>query len=90
MADLRRYAEEIGLDTGRFEQDVRARAGAARVAEDVESADISGVAGTPTFFVNGLRHHGAYDVGGLSAAVRAARQRAQVGEWRAGTGPGRR
>ncbi|NEB92767.1 Na+/H+ antiporter NhaA [Streptomyces bauhiniae] len=90
LADLRRYAEEIGLDTERFEQDVRARAGAARVAEDVESADISGVAGTPTFFVNGLRHHGAYDVGSLSAAVRAARQRAQVGEWRAETGPSRR
>jgi protein-disulfide isomerase len=46
--------------------------------EDVESADLSGVAGTPTFFVNGRRHHGAYDIEGLSQAVRAARERAAV------------
>ena len=40
--------------------------GADRVAEDVESADLSGVSGTPTFFINGRRHHGAYDIEGLS------------------------
>ncbi|MEU1601289.1 Na+/H+ antiporter NhaA [Streptomyces sp. NPDC005708] len=82
--DLSRYAAEIGLDAGRFEHDLRARAGAARVAEDVESADLSGVAGTPTFFVNGLRHHGAYDIASLSAAVRDARERAHAGGRRAG------
>lgn len=60
--DLRGYAAQIGLDTARFERDMRAHAGAAHVAEDVESADLSGVAGTPTFFVNGRRHHGAYDI----------------------------
>jgi protein-disulfide isomerase len=76
LGDLSRYAAEIGLDTERFEHDVRTRAGAAHVAEDVESADLSGVAGTPTFFVNGLRHHGAYDIASLSAAVRDARERA--------------
>jgi protein-disulfide isomerase len=42
----------------------------------VDSADLSGVSGTPTFFVNGRRHHGAYDIEGLSAAVMAARDRA--------------
>ena len=36
--------------------------GAARVAEDVDSADLSGVSGTPTFFINGRRHYGAYDI----------------------------
>lgn len=65
--DLSRYAAEIGLDAERFEYDLRARTGASNVAEDVESADLSGVAGTPTFFVNGLRHHGAYDIASLSA-----------------------
>ncbi|MDX3853970.1 Na+/H+ antiporter NhaA [Streptomyces sp. AK02-01A] len=74
-ADLLRYAEQIGLDTDRFRRDLRAHAGADRVAEDVESADMSGVSGTPTFFVNGRRHHGAYDIDGLSAAARAARER---------------
>ncbi|MFI1963225.1 Na+/H+ antiporter NhaA [Streptomyces pathocidini] len=76
--DLLRYAEELGLDSERFGRDLRAHAGAGRVAEDVESADISGVSGTPTFFVNGRRHHGAYDIEGLSTAVRAARERAAL------------
>jgi hypothetical protein len=53
---------------------VLARAGTRRVAEDVNSADIS-VSGTPNFFVNGLRHYGAYDIATLSAAVKAARAR---------------
>ena len=39
---------------------------AARVAEDVDSADLSGVSGTPTFFINGRRHYGAYDIATLS------------------------
>ncbi|MFJ6984823.1 MULTISPECIES: Na+/H+ antiporter NhaA [unclassified Streptomyces] len=76
---LRGYAAEAGLDTARFERDLRAHAGALRVAEDVDSADLSSVAGTPTFFVNGRRHHGAYDLAGLTAAVRTARERAAVG-----------
>jgi protein-disulfide isomerase len=49
-----------------------------RVAEDVDSADLSGVSGTPTFFINGRRHYGAYDIGTLSAAVRAAGARAII------------
>jgi protein-disulfide isomerase len=47
-----------------------------RIAREVESAELSGVTGTPTFFVNGHRHHGAYDLETLEQAVRAARQRA--------------
>ncbi|MFG1883288.1 DsbA family protein [Micromonospora sp. NPDC049102] len=42
------------------------------MAEDVESADLGGVTGTPTFFVNGQRHHGAYDIAALKAAVKSA------------------
>jgi Na+/H+ antiporter NhaA len=76
---LIRQAEALGLDTERFKADLRARAGADRVAEDIESADESGVSGTPTFFVNGRRHHGSYDSAGLHAAVRAARVRADIG-----------
>ncbi|WP_405997091.1 Na+/H+ antiporter NhaA [Streptomyces sp. NBC_00829] len=76
--DLVRYAGELGLDVERFEHNLRNRAGATRVAADVESADLSGVSGTPTFFVNGVRHHGAYDIGHLSSAVRTARARVAV------------
>ena len=51
-----------------------------RIAEDVASADASGVAGTPSFFINGRRHQGAYDVDTLSRAVRTARGRARLRE----------
>ncbi|MFE2537006.1 Na+/H+ antiporter NhaA [Streptomyces sp. NPDC059371] len=73
--DLFRYAALLGLDSGHFREDLRDGSSAARVAMDVESADLSGVSGTPTFFVNGRRHYGAYDIVSLTAAVRAARQR---------------
>jgi Na+/H+ antiporter NhaA len=76
VKDLLRYADEIGLDVEAFKHALKARKGAARIAQDVESADLSGVSGTPTFFVNGRRHHGAYDIASLSKAVVAARDRA--------------
>ena len=76
--DLMAYARGLGLDLDRFAEALAERAGAARVAEDVDSADMSGVTGTPTFFINGRRHFGAYDIETLSAAVRAARARAMA------------
>jgi Na+/H+ antiporter NhaA len=76
--DLVRYAAGLGLDTDRFAEDVRKHKGAARVAEDVDSADLSGVSGTPTFFVNGRRHYGAFDIGTLTTAVKAARALATI------------
>jgi protein-disulfide isomerase len=77
--DLVRYAEELSLDVERFTKDMHAHAGAAHIAEDVDGADLSGVSGTPTFFVNGRRHYGAYDIEALTKAVRAARARAAIG-----------
>jgi Na+/H+ antiporter NhaA/protein-disulfide isomerase len=76
--DLRRYAEQIGLDVERFWEETRRHRYTDRVAEDVGSADASGVAGTPSFFINGRRHQGAYDVATLTNAVRAARGRARA------------
>lgn len=76
VSDLKRYADELGLDAKRFQRSLRTHAGAGRVAEHMESADLSGVSGTPTFFINGLLHRGAYDIDALSAAVRTARARA--------------
>jgi Na+/H+ antiporter NhaA len=51
--DIGRYAEEIGLDLDRFWNDVRRHAHSERIADDVGSADASGVAGTPSFFIKG-------------------------------------
>jgi protein-disulfide isomerase len=76
LRDLLGYAEQLGLDVERFREHLRKRKGAPRIAQDVESADLSGVAGTPSFFINGHRHYGAYDIRTLSEAVRGAKARA--------------
>jgi Na+/H+ antiporter NhaA len=76
--DLMRYAEELGLDLDQFHDELKRHEHAPRVARDVESAELSGVSGTPTFFVNGQRHHGAYDIHTLKKAVAAARARQLV------------
>jgi protein-disulfide isomerase len=70
--DLIRYAEQLGLNVEYFEVKLRKRKFAPRVARDVESADLSGVSGTPTFFANGRRHHGAFNLAELTALVRSA------------------
>jgi len=76
--DLIRYAGQLGLDTERFTRDLRNHTGQAKIAADVDSADLSGVSGTPTFFINGKRHHGAYDINTLSQAIRSARARTLI------------
>jgi protein-disulfide isomerase len=76
--DLDRYAAELGLDREQFWSDIRRHEHLGRVEDDVGSADAGGVAGTPSFFINGRRHSGAYDVATLSQEVRSARARARV------------
>jgi Na+/H+ antiporter NhaA len=73
---LATYAAELGLDSQRMLSELHRREYASRVSEDVASADESGVSGTPTFFINGRRHYGSYDIDTLSASVTAARGRA--------------
>jgi len=77
-ADLMRYAADLGLDVDRFHDDLKRHVYETRVAQDVESADLSGATGTPTFFVNGQRHYGAYDLGSLSGAITTARIQLQA------------
>jgi Na+/H+ antiporter NhaA len=77
--DLLGYAETIGLDTGKFTDDLRKHVGAYRVAEDVDSADLATVSGTPTFFINGSRYYGAFDLAALKEAVHTAKARAIIG-----------
>jgi Na+/H+ antiporter NhaA len=76
--DLIQYGENLGLDTAKFSADLKKHVGAARVAEDVDSADLATVSGTPTFFINGKRHYGAYDLASLQEAVRTAKSRAYI------------
>src|SRR5271165_6294460 len=74
-SDLARHAAELGLDVEQFNDDLHNHRYGARVFEDVASADESGVSGTPTFFINGRRHYGVYDLEALTEAVRAAKRR---------------
>jgi protein-disulfide isomerase len=76
--DLIARAEQLGLDIERYRDDLEHHAGAGRIAEDVDGADLSGVSGTPSFFINGRRHYGAYDIDTLTRAVRGARARAAI------------
>jgi protein-disulfide isomerase len=69
---LLRYAAEIGLDVDRFTRDLTEHEFAGRVNDDFQSGIRSGVNGTPTFFINGLRHDAAWDLETLTRAIRAA------------------
>jgi protein-disulfide isomerase len=70
-ADLQKYALELGLDVDRFERDRGSTEIARRIDRDLDSGERSGVEGTPTFYVNGIRHEGGYDVEGLRPAIAA-------------------
>jgi Na+:H+ antiporter, NhaA family len=62
-------ARAVGLDVERVRAKLAAGTHTARVVEDVRSGRAAGVNGTPTFFVNGLRHPGGYDAQTLIAAL---------------------
>jgi protein-disulfide isomerase len=67
--DLRGYAAELGLDVERFEDELAQHVHEARVREDFMSGVHSGVNGTPTFYINGLRHDDSYGADTLLAAL---------------------
>jgi Na+/H+ antiporter NhaA len=71
-ADLKRYAAKIGLDVERFERDLLSERFDNRVAQDIDSADAAGVAGTPTFFINDVLYRGARTREAFEAEIGAA------------------
>ncbi|HVV19968.1 MAG TPA: Na+/H+ antiporter NhaA [Pseudonocardiaceae bacterium] len=73
LDDLVGYAARLGMDVDRFRDDLVRHRYAARVAQDIDSADLSGVVGTPTFFVNEHRHDGPQDLGTLNRVIDEAR-----------------
>jgi protein-disulfide isomerase len=70
--DLIEHARVLGLDVERFKSDLQEHTYEPRIQEDFLSGVRSGVNGTPTFFINGVRHNGGYDLDSLLAALRAA------------------
>ena len=68
--DLRRYAEQVGLDLARFDRDRTGPAVIERIRRDVESGLATGeVRGTPTLFIDGMLHGGGYDTASLTDAL---------------------
>ena len=70
--DLLGYAAALALDLDRFALELAQHTHEPRIREDFMSGIRSGVNGTPTFFVDGVRHNGGYDSESLLAAIRAA------------------
>ncbi len=73
---LMAHAQSLGIDPDEFHRQVKKHVKRRRVDEDLDSAALSGVSGTPTFFINGQRHYGAYDIDALKDAVKQAKGRA--------------
>jgi protein-disulfide isomerase len=69
---LHGYAEQLGLDVERFDREMAEHVHAARVREDFMSGVRSGVNGTPSFYINGVRHDDSYDADTLLAALERA------------------
>ena len=74
-ADLVGYAEELGIDADRVRRELEMETHAARVRADFRSGVRSGVNGTPTFFVNGLRYDGSWE--SPAVFIRGIREAAQ-------------
>ena len=75
--ELRSYAESLGLDLEQFDDELARHVHADRVREDFMSGVRSGVNGTPTFFINGMRHDSSFDYETLLGAVEIAAQSAR-------------
>jgi Na+/H+ antiporter NhaA len=74
-SDIYRYANALGLDLERFDQDVRVHPTKVlhRVQDDAQDAELMDLNSTPTFFVNGKRHKGPWDSASLIRALEAGR-----------------
>ena len=70
--DLHAYAERLGLDLERFDHELAEHVHAGRVHDDFLTGVRSGVNGTPSFYINGARHNGSFDIETLLTALQRA------------------
>lgn len=68
---LEKYASKLGLDITQFNHDMASHAYAQHVREDFLSGVRSGVNGTPTFYINGIRYNGSWDLETLLKTLRS-------------------
>lgn len=68
-----RYADQVGCDIAKFDEDLHSPHVLLRVEDDAQDAELMDLGGTPTFFVNGIRHNGPWDAASLIRALEAGR-----------------
>ena len=68
-----RYADGVGVDIKKFDEDLHSPKVLHRVQDDAQDAELMDLNSTPTFFVNGRRHEGPWDAATLIRALEAAR-----------------
>src|SRR5256886_2774150 len=71
-SDLAQFADADGLDMQQYARAMAEQRALARIEEDVESGERSGVQGTPTFFINGALYRGSWEREALLPALQAA------------------
>ncbi|GAC1425097.1 MAG: hypothetical protein NVS4B11_36250 [Ktedonobacteraceae bacterium] len=70
--NLMQYAESIGLDTKLLDREMQNGTYTKRIEDDLDSGDQSGLAGTPTFYINGKYYDGVYNVDAFQEALEQA------------------
>src|SRR2546422_11612107 len=65
------YAKKLGLDAHRFERAISQHVYEKRIKDDFMGGVRSGVNGTPTFYVNGVRHDGPAEAGAIIESLTA-------------------
>lgn len=65
-----RYAKEIGLDVNRFTADLDSHKYKTRVMSEEQEGEAAGVGGTPTFFINGRKYNGIFDVASVTPLLK--------------------
>lgn len=77
---LVRYARELDLDAEAVAQELAEQTHAVHVEEQRQSGIASGVAGTPTFFIDGMRYDGSISLPKTLAAIRRLHPEVRVAE----------
>jgi protein-disulfide isomerase len=67
---LLKYAATLGIDTDKFRKEMSVHIYASQIDKSLGEGIASGVEGTPTFFINGARHNGSWDLETLLAAIK--------------------
>jgi len=66
-----RYAKQIGLDLNRFTRELDIHSYKDRVHFEQQEGEAAGVAGTPTFYLNGRRYNGVFDMASVAPQIRS-------------------